>query len=107
METWDIAFNPTGEYLASGSQSGNVNIWNTDTGEKEASLETHGKFVMSVAYVRSLRLHPPLSNCLIQHPKFNVVAAGGHDGTVHVLDVEHGKHIHKLEGANRFSHWQF
>jgi len=81
VETWDIAYNESGELLASGSQGGNVNIWNVD-GEKQASIATGGKFVMSVAY----------------HPKSNVVAAGGHDGTVHMVDVESGKCAHKLEG---------
>ena len=51
VETWTVAWNPYQNQLASGSQSGNVNLWNVDTCEKTSTIETRGKFIMSVDYV--------------------------------------------------------
>jgi len=32
--------------------SGNINLWDIDTGKKKGTIETHGKFAMAVEYVR-------------------------------------------------------
>ncbi len=34
------------------AQSGNINIWSVESGSKLGCIETHGKFVMAVRYVR-------------------------------------------------------
>ena len=54
VETWTVDFHPTSMQVASGSQSGHINLWDANTGKKLQSLETKGKFAMSVAYVSLL-----------------------------------------------------
>lgn len=51
-EVWNVAFSPDARFIASGSQSGNVNVWETESGTKQMVLEAKGKFALSVAYVR-------------------------------------------------------
>lgn len=55
VDTWSIAHSPVARQAATGSQSGRVNLWDLESGDKTRSLDTHGKFVMSVAYVRRPR----------------------------------------------------
>jgi WD repeat-containing protein 61 len=52
VESWTIAVSPDGRYISSGNHAGNINTWVIETGEKDRVLETKGKFVMSVAYVK-------------------------------------------------------
>jgi WD40 repeat protein len=54
--------------VVSGSQAGNINVWNVESGAKEQSLSATGKFVMSVAV----------------SPDGNLVASGAVDGVVQV-----------------------
>ena len=72
MECWNIAFNKNGSSIATGTQSGNINIFNikadnennynttttttnnnndNNSNSDKYTLETHGKFTLSVAYV--------------------------------------------------------
>lgn len=48
------------KFLASTSKSGNVNIWNAESGTREQVLEPGQKFCMSVAFVCHL-----LSRCML------------------------------------------
>ena len=57
VECWTVTFSPDGKHLASGTHSGNVNIWSVDSGEKVAVFETRGRFAMAVAYVLLSSLH--------------------------------------------------
>ena len=56
-EAWKSVYSPNGKHLATGSQEGNINIFDLNTQEKAACIESKGKFVMSVAYVRSFIRH--------------------------------------------------
>lgn len=52
LEAWTLSFSPDSRYIATGSQSGNVNIFNAETGKKEQSFDALKKtFCMCVAYV--------------------------------------------------------
>ena len=51
VEAWTATFSHDGRQIAAGTHAGNVNIWTVETGSKDQTLETRGKFVMSVAYV--------------------------------------------------------
>jgi len=51
VESWAIAFSPDGKVLASTGQSGNINIWDFQSGKKLQVLETSSKFTMPVAFV--------------------------------------------------------
>ena len=52
MNAWSLAFSPDGQYLATGSFGGKVDLYNTESGQKEKTLDTQTKFVLSAIYVR-------------------------------------------------------
>jgi WD repeat-containing protein 61 len=52
VNAWSLAFSPDGQYLATGSFGGKVDLYNTETGQKEKTLDTQNKFVLSAIYVR-------------------------------------------------------
>ena len=47
-----MSFSPDGKFLATGTHSGKINIIGVESGKKESVLDTRGKFIMSIAYVR-------------------------------------------------------
>lgn len=49
-----MAFSPDSKYIATGSHLGKVNIFGVESGKKEHSLDTRGKFILSIAYVSLL-----------------------------------------------------
>jgi len=51
VDVWTLSFSPNGKMIATGSHNGLINLFNVDTGEKQSSLDTRGKFTMSIAYV--------------------------------------------------------
>ena len=53
MDAWTLAFSPDSQYLATGTHVGKVNIFGVESGKKEYSLDTRGKFILSIAYVRN------------------------------------------------------
>ena len=50
-DAWTVMFSPDGQHLATGSHTGKVNLFSVETGKKEASLDTRGKFILSIAFV--------------------------------------------------------
>lgn len=82
VECWTAVLSPDAHFVAAGSQSGNVNIWSVDTGEKEATLKTKsGAFVMSVAYTSGGK----------------TIACGAIDGSISVFDVASGKLVTTID----------
>lgn len=69
VDAWTLAFSPDSQYLATGTHVGKVNIFGVESGKKEYSLDTRGKFILSIAYVRK----PCSLLCL---PLFAVCASG-------------------------------
>jgi len=55
VEVWSVAYSPDGKLVASGSQKGNINIFNIQnlSAPVRTSLETKDKFIHSVAFVSS------------------------------------------------------
>uniref|UniRef100_G1SWE5 Superkiller complex protein 8 n=1 Tax=Oryctolagus cuniculus TaxID=9986 RepID=G1SWE5_RABIT len=64
VDAWTLAFSPDSQYLATGTHVGKVNIFGVESGKKEYSLDTRGKFILSIAYVRKLCLLLLLSGCV-------------------------------------------
>ena len=54
VDAWTITFSPDGRFLATGSYTGKVNLFGVESGKKEATLDTRGKFILSIAYVSLL-----------------------------------------------------
>lgn len=50
-DVWTIAFSPDDKYIISGSHSGKIHMFTVDSGKQERSLDTRGKFTLSIAYV--------------------------------------------------------
>lgn len=57
MDAWTVAFSPDSKYIATGSHLGKVNIFGVESGKKEHSLDTRGKFILSIAYVSISTFH--------------------------------------------------
>lgn len=55
VDAWSVAFSPDSKHIATGSHHGKVNIFGVESGKKEYSLDTRGKFILSIAYVRSYK----------------------------------------------------
>jgi len=81
-ELFSVSISPSGQYVASGAQSGNLNIWETDSGKKEQSIATSSKFILSVQFSNDVQ----------------AVAVGSVDGTGHIYEVTTGKRLHTLSG---------
>ena len=61
VDAWSVAFSPDSKHIATGSHHGKVNIFGVESGKKEYSLDTRGKFILSIAYVRTKLLTYSLS----------------------------------------------
>lgn len=46
----ELGLSPDSQYLATGTHVGKGNIFGVKSGEKEYSLDTSGKFILSIAY---------------------------------------------------------
>lgn len=57
VEAWGVSFSADGKYVAVTGQSGNISIWNVETGQSHQSLQTNGAFTVSVAFVCILNLN--------------------------------------------------
>ncbi|KAL7747518.1 Ski complex subunit Rec14 [Sorochytrium milnesiophthora] len=82
VEVWTLAYSRDGTHLATGTHSGNINVYSTESGSKATTYETKGKFVMSVAY----------------SPNGVHIASGAENGSIHVFDCGTGKLVSTLGG---------
>ncbi|XP_012590375.1 PREDICTED: WD repeat-containing protein VIP3-like [Condylura cristata] len=82
VDAWTLAFSPDSQYLATGTHVGKVNIFGVESGKKEYSLDTRGKFILSIAY----------------SPDGKYLASGAIDGIINIFDIATGKLLHTLEG---------
>ncbi|TKC37645.1 hypothetical protein EI555_008009 [Monodon monoceros] len=106
VDAWTLAFSPDSQYLATGTHVGKVNIFGVESGKKEYSLDTRGKFILSIAYVRkrcsfflSLILSVYSSSPLYSlSPDGKYLASGAIDGIINIFDIATGKLLHTLEG---------
>jgi WD40 repeat protein len=54
VNAWSLAFSPDGQYIATGSFGGKVDLYNSESGQKEMTLDTQTKFVLSAIYVKKI-----------------------------------------------------
>ena len=56
VDAWTVSFSPDGKFIATGSYTGKINVFNVESGKPEANFlsDIKGKFTMSIAYVRRL-----------------------------------------------------
>jgi WD40 repeat protein/nucleoside phosphorylase len=77
-----VAFNPTGELLATAHVGGAIQLWDAETGHALRTFEEHSDTVQGLAF----------------SPGGTVLASVCDDGTVILWDVEHGRPLHTLLG---------
>jgi len=83
LETWTVSHHPVEPIVASGTHQGNVNLWDTGTGQRVCDpLALEGGFVMSVAF----------------SPDGHLLAAATYSGGVQIFDVGSRKAVKKLGG---------
>lgn len=51
VDLWTVVFSPDDKYVISGSHSGKITLYSVQDAKAEHSLETRGKFTLSIAYV--------------------------------------------------------
>ncbi|KOB75147.1 WD repeat domain 61, partial [Operophtera brumata] len=49
-DVWMLDFSPDGKHVISGSNAGKILIFSVESGKQEQTLDTRGKFTLSVAY---------------------------------------------------------
>lgn len=74
VDSWTVAFSPDSKYIATGSHLGKVNIFGVESGKKEHSLDTRGKFILSIAYVRSIMTTECITGYIIK-THFSIIMA--------------------------------
>ena len=52
VDVWSLVFSADSRLLATGSHNGKINLFSVEEGNKQSALDTRGKFIMSIAYVR-------------------------------------------------------
>jgi len=77
-----VAFSPTGEIIASGSDDKSVRLWNVNSGKQMKLIEGHESSVYAVAF----------------SPTGEIIASGSDDKTVRLWNVQSGKQIAVLTG---------
>jgi WD40 repeat protein len=63
VDVWSLAFSSDSRTLATGSHNGRINIFSVEEGQKKSSLDTRGKFIMSVAYVSGIHAYGMCESC--------------------------------------------
>jgi len=76
---WAVAFDPTGELIASGSNDNTARLWNTRTGRAIGAAMQHDGPVLAVAFDR----------------KGELLASGSQDKTVRLWDTRTGEPVGK------------
>ena len=51
VDVWTVAFSPDSQQIATGSHNGKISLFSVEEGTKTTTLDTGGKFVLSIACV--------------------------------------------------------
>jgi WD repeat-containing protein 61 len=66
VDVWTVAFSPDARHIISGSHSGKISLFGVESGKLEQTLDTRGKFTLSIAYVRTLvKMYNNLTNMIL------------------------------------------
>lgn len=52
VDIWTVVFSPDDKHVISGSNGGKITMYGVETAKEEQTLDTRGKFILSIAYVR-------------------------------------------------------
>lgn len=87
----NVAFSPDGQQLISSSRDGTVRQWEIDTGRENKSFA----FKLGTSPTTNMQF---LATGLAVAPDGKLIAVGGTDGIVHVLDASTGEEQRQLRG---------
>ena len=79
---WSVAFDASGDAIASASADQSIKLWNVHNGQCEQTLKGHKHWVCSVAF----------------HPQQRLLASGSYDRTVKLWDLDTGDCIETWKG---------
>lgn len=51
VDVWTVVFSPDDKHVISGSNAGKITMYSVEGGKQEQTLDTRGKFILSIAYV--------------------------------------------------------
>jgi len=51
VDIWTVAFSPDDRFIISGNHGGKINMYGIESKKQEQTLDTRGKFTLSIAYV--------------------------------------------------------
>ena len=51
VDVWTVVFSPDDKHVISGSNAGKITMYSVEGGKQEQTLDTRGKFILSLAYV--------------------------------------------------------
>jgi WD40 repeat protein len=54
VDIWTVAFSPDDKFIISGSHSGKIALYGVESAKQEQTLDTRGKFTLSIAYVSDI-----------------------------------------------------
>ncbi len=98
-----LAVTPDGHLLASGGYDGKTILWDLPEGKKRSTISVHGRSVMGLIdgekwySAKPSRASPTVCSVAFS-PDGRLLASGGTDGTVRIVDVESSEIVRTLEG---------
>src|SRR5207247_2138921 len=84
-----VALSPDGQYVAGGSNTGEIRLWRVADGLPLLALQAHSR----------------LAYALVFNPQGTLLVSGGYDGLVKVWEVSSGQCVSILRGHTRWVGW--
>lgn len=81
-----VALSPDGQYIAGGTNTGEIRLWRVGNGQPLLVLAGHSHMVWSLVF----------------NPESTLLVSGGYDGLVKIWEVSSGKCLHTLRGHSKW-----
>jgi superkiller protein 8 len=111
-EIWAVALSEDGQYLASTTFDGRINVWDllTEKREKIRQYETKGSFGMCIDLVWSSQCQISSYLTPLKSLDGRFTASGHESGNIYIFSNDTGKLMHSLSGRsndNLLSSWTY
>jgi WD40 repeat protein len=88
-----VAFSPDGKSVAGGGYDGHITIWDTASGKKRSEFAASAPLPKGQTTAA-----PAVISAITLSPDGKLVAVGGSDGAIHLLQTDDGKLLRSLAG---------